>query len=602
MKQGLGIAESVVDVPENPAPELQLLITHQPWSRVFLQNLADFLWPRRPAPLTLVSWPAPFWPDVFVASRQPWGGAAVSVAAHLLVFGLVLFGARYLPKASLPLRAQAFDAHDVIYYSPAEYLPPLQSGDSHPAPSAKADPAYAAQPIISVPPEADNRSQTIVTPPVTPPNVKLDHDVPLPNIVAWSKQQPAVPLGATSRLDSERHNPSLTADVVAPSPQVAAALPRQAPTLSPSVVAPAPEMDIASDKKSPLALPSSVVAPAPQVDITAIRQTGDLNIGHAQVVAPAPQLPVAEQRTLAAGPRPTLGGASSAVPPPPSVQGTGSSGPRGAGQLIALNVHPLAPAGPVEVPAGNRRGTFAATPQGKPGAAGTPGSSNGTTPNAKGSGQGESGAAGTGKTASDVPPGLTVGAPPKEASPISGTGSGLGSGSESGNVVNPNLLAKLTRPRISAPPRELPDVSGRNANQIAEQVFGARKYYSMNLNMPNLNSAGGSWVIRFAELKDDGDPGEIAAPVATREVDPAYPLELMQRNVKGTVTLYAVIQADGSVADVRVLHGVDDQLDKYAREALAKWRFQPGTKNGNPVALEAVVMIPFKPILRKSAF
>ena len=34
-------------------------------------------------------------------------------------------------------------------------------------------------------------------------------------------------------------------------------------------------------------------------------------------------------------------------------------------------------------------------------------------------------------------------------------------------------------------------------------VFGDRKFYSLSLNMPNLNSAGGSWIIRFAALKPD---------------------------------------------------------------------------------------------------
>jgi len=129
----------------------------------------------------------------------------------------------------------------------------------------------------------------------------------------------------------------------------------------------------------------------------------------------------------------------------------------------------------------------------------------------------------------------------------------------------------------------------------------------MTLNMPNLNSAGGSWVIRFAELNQNGNPGnenqgELTAPVATQKVDPAYPLELMRRNVQGTVTLYAVIRNDGSVTDVRVLRGVDDQLDQYARAALAHWRFRPATKNGAAVDLEAVVLIPFKPVRGKSGF
>jgi protein TonB len=83
--------------------------------------------------------------------------------------------------------------------------------------------------------------------------------------------------------------------------------------------------------------------------------------------------------------------------------------------------------------------------------------------------------------------------------------------------------------------------------------------------------------------------------MATRKVDPAYPLQLMRQNVSGTVILYAVIHADGTVGNVRVLRGVDDRLDRYASEALIKWKFDPATKNGVPVDVEATFQIPFKP-------
>jgi TonB family protein len=134
------------------------------------------------------------------------------------------------------------------------------------------------------------------------------------------------------------------------------------------------------------------------------------------------------------------------------------------------------------------------------------------------------------------------------------------------------------------------------------EIFGERKFYSLTLNMPNLNSAGGSWVIRFAALKQNADAGELSAPAATRKVDPAYPIELMRQNVAGTVTLYAVIHADGKIGSVRVLRGIDDRLDQYASEALAQWQFQPATRNGDPVDVEAVFRIPFRPARVKSGF
>ena len=122
-------------------------------------------------------------------------------------------------------------------------------------------------------------------------------------------------------------------------------------------------------------------------------------------------------------------------------------------------------------------------------------------------------------------------------------------------------MASITPPRVSSTP---------NANEVdnptpmERQVFGDRKFYRVNINVPNLNSSGGSWVIRFAPLKDDQEKGEVSSPVATRMADPGYPLELMRHNAQGTVTLYAVIHSDGSVSDVKVLQSVDDRLDPYA--------------------------------------
>ncbi len=137
--------------------------------------------------------------------------------------------------------------------------------------------------------------------------------------------------------------------------------------------------------------------------------------------------------------------------------------------------------------------------------------------------------------------------------------------------------------------------------QLMLGTYGYRKFYATTLNVPNLNSAGGSWVMYFVELKDAEKPGDLVAPVAMQEVDPGYPLELMKQNVQGTVMLSAVIRSDGSVGEVWILRGVDDRLDAYASAALSHWRFRPATRNGDPVALQTVVMIAFRPI-RTSGF
>jgi TonB family protein len=141
-----------------------------------------------------------------------------------------------------------------------------------------------------------------------------------------------------------------------------------------------------------------------------------------------------------------------------------------------------------------------------------------------------------------------------------------------------------------------------NPSPLERQIFHDRRLYSMTLNMPNLNSAGGSWVMRFAEVDGNQQKGELIAPVAEHKVDPAYPMQLMRENVAGTVTLRAIIRADGTVAEIRVVSGADARLDQYASQALARWHFRPAMKNDANVEVEAIVMIPFKPILKRSAF
>src|SRR6202041_1895959 len=104
------------------------------------------------------------------------------------------------------------------------------------------------------------------------------------------------------------------------------------------------------------------------------------------------------------------------------------------------------------------------------------------------------------------------------------------------------------------------------------------RVYTMNVNMPNLSSATGSWILNFAELRrgDAGGPHitstDLASPVPVRKVDPKYPPTLVADRVEGEVVLYAVIGKDGSVGEIQVVHGVDDQLDENSKAALAQWR------------------------------
>jgi TonB family protein len=496
-------------------------------------------------------------------------------------------------RTARPILRSARGNASPIYFSASEYLPPIDTGGLPRHGFKQPDPEYSRQQIISVPPDADNHLQTIVT----PPRVRLVREVPLPNIVAWSGPNIPVPITATARSTRDLKLPTVETTPLAPPPEFAEVKSQAAPVLSARVIAPPPDVT-RSEMHAAQSLRVTVVAPPPEVNAANQRKLGEIEIAHAEPVAPAPELPLAEQHAAPPG---GFSGPQDAVAPPPSLGGNANSS--AAGHLIALGIHPLPPSGPVEPPAGNRRGSFAAGPDGKAGATATPGSlpdqaSNGADASEK---PGSSGSGGFGRSAAGLPSGLMVGPAPERAvtSTIEGRGQGGGTGGDvNGATDESRLMADATPPRTSSPVRPATELNESKLTETEKRVFRDRHLYSMTVNLPNLNSAAGSWVIHFVEMKENRAAGDLIAPVPTQSVDPAYPTELIRENVQGTVTLYAVIHSDGSVGDVRVLEGVDDRLNRYATAALARWRFRPATRNGSAVALEAVVMIPFRASLR----
>jgi TonB family protein len=524
---------------------LKLLVERDPASPEFRSGVQTVLGLQEPAAELPRDGEFDLWRDVFVQQKLPWGRFLQSVLLHATAIALLYTISLAWIRQRQILDRAAFDRSSLITYTPEDYLPPLDTGAADPAQVETGDPVYAKQPILSVPPEADNRSQTIVV----PPDLKLKSDVAMPNIIATGAIVPAVPLDATQAQSTR---------LVAPEMQV---------------VAPAPDVQLAPDRVVQAAMKSDVIAPPPELTASTKGQIGLVNIGPSEVVAPAPQLTLAEQHALGARAKGHVpGGAVQPVGPPPSLAASGGSA---GGRLIALGIHPVAATGPVTVPGGNRRGKFAAGPQGKPGASGTPDLA-GSKSDAKSSGRDGSGSA---RNHGSLPAGLHVGAP----------ASGGDDGLEMASASSPAGLAEA-RPgaRVAAP------VSDDKVTDVDRQVFGGKRLYATTLNMPNLNSSSGSWEIRFAELEAGPKKGYLVAPLATEQSDPGYPLELMRANVHGMVTLYAVIHADGRVSDIRVLSSPDERLDPYAVKALARWKFLPAERAGKPVALEAVVKIPFR--------
>lgn len=326
--------------------------------------------------------------------------------------------------------------------------------------------------------------------------------------------------------------------------------------------------------------PSHLAAPdASAPDLSAPeKQIGAINIAASAQAPPKPIIPVSPMsapRTAA-----QRGDRNSAAPEIAARTADSAT-------LIALSATPaLAP--PPAIPAGNLSARISISPDGpKPG---PPGSSAATPPGVTGSGHGPDGifisGGNTAKTSATS--GLSIG------SVTRGLGNPLPS--------RPAPRARIASEDSSAHPLNFSSVKDISKLDVPlEKVLGAKQVYTLHVNMPNLTSASGSWVLNFAELdEDDAAPyprvstTELAGPVPFRKVDPKYPPELRSLHVEGEVVLYAIIRKDGSVDSIQLVHSIDPRLDANAMEALAQWKFRPAEKRGEPIDLEAVVHIPFR--------
>ena len=91
-------------------------------------------------------------------------------------------------------------------------------------------------------------------------------------------------------------------------------------------------------------------------------------------------------------------------------------------------------------------------------------------------------------------------------------------------------------------------------------------------------------------------PGSgIVNPRLIHEVEAEYTTEAMRAQVNGVVWVEAVVLPDGTVGDIQVVKSLDKVfgLDGQAVAAVRQWRFAPGTRFGEPVAVLVVIEVFF---------
>ena len=90
-------------------------------------------------------------------------------------------------------------------------------------------------------------------------------------------------------------------------------------------------------------------------------------------------------------------------------------------------------------------------------------------------------------------------------------------------------------------------------------------------------------------------PGQgVTAPKATYSPQPEYTDKARKQKINGTVVLTMVVTEEGKVRDVKVTKSLDRGLDKQAIAAVSTWKFEPGMKDGKPVAVQLPVEVDFR--------
>ena len=541
--QATAVARAPVRLPEGRAPQLDIA-----WGSFHGgvgSNLAATL-SKSPVPKKFSI--EGFFKYCWIEGKLPRRALIAAALWHIVFF--------VMPYPQLPARARhnpAFDNVELSWSGPINDLPLLdmKAPKPEPKPTPRGEPAkprapegadafHPRQHIFSDPVHPNHPRQTLINSaaPAEPPKIlpSLPNIVQIQDMPGPPRPHLQISKDALAKLHPKQRRVSTVTD------------------------APAPDVPVLEEKPGDLAMIAAAKGPA--------RPKLELNAGAAPRIA---------QKTQAgdAAPAPEVG----------VTQVAGASG--NSSTLIALSATPAPPA-PVAPPQGNLAARVSISPEGRQPA--VPG----------GSPKGTSGAA----VAAGNTPGSGAANGPMDISirggnPSANKGtSGLATSSKIGTPMPHTLITKL-EPHDDAPVRTgPPNFAALPPGAKPEQIFESKKIYKMQIDMPNLNSATGSWILSFSELRTDPNAprvpsADLSGPSPIRKVDPKYPPTLINEHVEGEVVLYAVIRRDGSVDSIQLVRGVDEELDKNAMNALSQWKFRPATRQGEPVELEAIIHIPF---------
>jgi Gram-negative bacterial TonB protein C-terminal len=431
--------------------------------------------------------------------------------------------------------------------------------------------------IVSKPVRPDNKRQTIYQP-ATPPDLHIDMDLKLPNIVGGPTvpiAKPQVHMNANDSRPRQAHRVATKAIA----PTLAAINAAVATNLPPATVA-KPHLAVPLNESRPTQ--AQVVigqATAPSLSQTNVATASNLGDTYHTGQPAAPAAPPTDTEAS--------GNGKTAKNDAVQTAGDGSG-------IVVIGVDPAEEAALAKLPPGNRWGDFTIAPGG-----GQPGAVNGSENGMTGAGSHSTG--GGGDLVPGVGPGFAGG-----GGGNAGSSGSLSIGGETG-AKGEMLDAAIFRDMVYPVPSTV--VLRKNALVVSAgpmgggglNVYGALhcgKIYTVFLPMP-----GRPWTLQFCQSGGTANAaaqnrsavvhmeiGIVQPDVTTRFDFKRLPVPFEKKNKP--IVLKGVIKDDGTVADLKVFQGIVPGMDEAARVAFSRWKFKPAIRDGKNIAVDILVGIP----------
>jgi TonB family protein len=87
--------------------------------------------------------------------------------------------------------------------------------------------------------------------------------------------------------------------------------------------------------------------------------------------------------------------------------------------------------------------------------------------------------------------------------------------------------------------------------------------------------------------------GDVLPPKPIRMQEPSFSDFARQFRISGATQVQLVVDTHGEVKDLSIIQPLGAGLDEEAVAAISKWKFEPATRNGEPVAVKIAIDMDF---------